>query len=115
MQRGRVWPTIDCGDANKSISWIDFGVFDKDIEVAILCKDARVDELVLRRITPTTTILLYQISIRKGTLWIFVKGLHVRVCRCTVKVVVVLLYVLAMIALRACQPEEPLFDNGVCS
>src|SRR5881275_2443690 len=100
MQWGWVRSVVGCGDADKHISWIDFSVFDKDVEVAILCKNACVDKLILSGISSATAVLLYQIGIGKGTLWIFVEGLHVRMRGCAVEVVVVLLYVLAMIALR---------------
>ena len=48
VQAGRVGPAVDRGDADENVVGIGLGVFDKDVEVAVLVEDAGVDQLEFR-------------------------------------------------------------------
>src|SRR5712692_6704716 len=113
MQRRCFWATICGSNADEDILRIDFGILDRDIKVAILHKDARVDQFVLRFASAATAILSRQLSVWEGALRILVQGLHVRMSRGTVKKVVVLLHVLTVIAFWTGQAEEPFLKNRV--
>src|SRR4030095_1139138 len=74
---------------------------------------AGVEQLVLRRAPATPPVLLQEIPIRKGGLRILVEVLHVGMGRRGVEVEVALLDVLAVIALRPGEAEQPLLQDGI--
>src|SRR6266487_220171 len=57
MQRRRAWTAIGSSDADEDILRIDFGILDRDIEVAVLCKGACVDQFIFRFASSATSIL----------------------------------------------------------
>src|SRR3954452_21063286 len=113
MERGGFWTVIGSSDAHKYISWINLSILNRDIEVAILCKDACVDQFIFRFASSAMAILCYKVSIGESSLRILVQGFHIRMGRGTVKKVIVFLHILTVIAFRAGQTEEPLFENRV--
>src|SRR5215468_6992094 len=68
MQRGGRGPAIDRGDAQEHVLGRRFGVLDKDVEIAIVVEDARVQQLVLRLVTRTPAVRLYEVAVRKWSL-----------------------------------------------
>src|SRR6266566_8569670 len=113
MQRRCFWTAICGSNTDEYILWIDFGILDGDIEVAILRKNACVDQFIFRFASPATAILRRQFNVREGALRILVQGLHIRMGGGTVKKVVVLLHILPVIAFWTGQAEEPLLENRV--
>src|SRR5438094_5444324 len=113
MERCCIWAVIGSSDANKYIFWINLGILDSDIEVAVLCKDTGVDQLIFRLASSAATILRHQISMRESALRILVQGLHIRMSRGIVKKVIVFFHILTVIAFWTCQTEEPLLENRV--
>ena len=75
------------------------GVFGKDIEIAVVVKDASVDQFELGRSQTAPPIFLDQTRIGKFRLRIFVERLHIGMRRRRIEVIVKLLYILAVIAL----------------
>src|SRR5215831_4196255 len=94
MQGRCFWTAIRRSKTNEYILWIDFGILDCDIEVAIFRKNTRVDQFVFRLTSPSAAILGHQIGIWEGALWILVERFHVRMGGSAVKKVVVLLHIL---------------------
>ena len=80
-------------------SVVGLGVFDHDIEVAILVEDARVEQLEFGPLPPWRRFSSISRPIGKLVLRILVEELHVGMGRGVVEVEVVLLDVLAVVAL----------------
>ncbi len=99
--------------ADQHVEWVDFGVFHADIEVAVLCEDARVDQLVFGFLAAPAAVRGDEVVVRERALRVFVERLHVRVRRGVVEKEVVLLHVFPVVALRVRQPEEALLQDGV--
>src|SRR5208282_657012 len=94
---------------------ISLCVFNLDVEIAVVGKDAGVDQLKLRLLSPAAPVLLDQPTIREGGLRILIEHPHVRVGRRAIEVIVKLFDVFAVIALGIGQPEQPLFQDRVAS
>src|SRR5439155_8239008 len=113
MNRCRLRPAIVDRDEHEDVLSICLGVFDEDVEVAIVVEDASIEQLELRLVFAATTVLIDQPRVRELSLWILVKHLQVGMCRRGVEIVVKFLGVLAVIALAVCQTKEPLLQNRV--
>jgi hypothetical protein len=94
---------------------IGFGVFDYDIEIAVVVEHARVDQLELRLVPAAPPALLDQPGVGKCRLRIFVEHAHVGVGRGAVEVIVKLLDVLAVVALGIGQPKKALLQDRVAA
>src|SRR5436190_20376762 len=101
-------PAVRNRQANEDVVVVGFGVFRKDIEVAVVIKGSAVDKFELSCPQTASPIFLDETRIRKFRLRIFVERLHVGMRRRRVEVVVELLYVLTVIALGASETEETL-------
>ncbi len=102
-------------DVNRDEQVLGIGlrVFDLDIEIAVFGKDARIQQLELRRILPTPPVLLHQLRIREFRLRVLVEEAHVGVCGRAIEIEVVLLHVLAVVALVAAQAEQAFFEDRI--
>ena len=96
------------GDPDQHVVGICLGIFHKNIEIAMVVKDARVQQLILEIVKPPATVFCHQISVRKRRLGVFVEHFQVAVSRCAVQIKVVLLDILTVVALRTRQAEEAL-------
>ncbi len=76
-----------------------FGVLDKYIKIAIIVKNPRINELVLRLFKGTFAVCLHQIGIWVRPLRIFVQIFHIGMRWGAIEVEIVLFYVLAVVAL----------------
>ena len=99
VQRCRLWSTIGGAHPDQDVKWIHFGVFHRDIEVAVFRKDARVHQFVLEFIATTMAIGGDKIRIREGALGILVQRFHVRMRRGVVEKVVIFLHIFAVVPL----------------
>ena len=90
-----------------------FGVFDKDIEIAVIIEDARIEQFKFRLVLAAPPIFLHQLRIGKFPLRIFVEHFQVRMRRRGVEVIIEFLYVLAVIAFGIRETEQPLLQNRV--
>jgi hypothetical protein len=108
-------PAVDGRDAAEDVLLIGLGVLDEDVEIAALLErlPQRVDQLELGRIAAPPRGFPPPARRRERDLRILVEHLHVGVGGRAVEVVVVLLHVLAVVALVAGQPKEPLLEDGV--
>src|SRR5678816_2335946 len=68
--------------AHQNVIWTLFSVFDKDVEVAVVIEDARIEKLVFEVIARTSAICLDKIYIRVLTLGVLIEVFHVPVCGC---------------------------------
>src|SRR6266487_136356 len=107
------WPAICDSNTNQDIVGRAFRVLGKNIEIAVLLKNSRVHQFKLRCISSPAPILGDQLAIRKLGLRIFVERLQVGSRRRGIQIEIFLLDVLAMVALRTGQTEEPLFENWI--
>jgi hypothetical protein len=100
-------------DFDQHVLGIPFGIFDKNIEIAVVVKNAGIQKFVFQFVPTAVAIGDDQILIGISRLWIFVEVFHVGMGGRTVEVKVILLHVLAMIALAVGQAEQPLLENRV--
>ena len=101
------------GDLNQHVLRRRLGVFHEDIEIAVLVKHPRVEQLVFRLAAAAAAVRRDQIAIREGRLGILVEVLHVRVGRRRVEVEVVFLHVLAVVPLAVGQPEQAFLEDRI--
>src|SRR3954466_16045322 len=113
VQRGGIRSAVVDFDPDVEILDPVLRILDEDVEVAIACEDASVDELDLAIAAPAAGVLFQQTRVGKLRLRIFVEKLHVRMRRGGVEVVVKLLHVLAVVSLRSGQAEKALFQDRV--
>ncbi len=113
LQRRGLGPAVVGGDAHQQVLGPGLGIFDEDVEVAVVVEDAGVQQFVLRLQAAAALVLLQQLLVGEGLLRVLVQKLHVRVRGRVVEVEVVLLHVLAMVALGAAQAEQPLLQYRV--
>src|ERR1035441_6248986 len=88
-----------------------FGIFDEDVEVAVLVKNSCVEQFILE--CPVHAVLVYEFYIRELALRILVKHPHVTMCRSVVEVKPVLLYIFAVISFLVGKAKHPLLQNGI--
>ena len=113
MNYGRFRPAIEGSDADESVVWPAFGIFDKDIEIAVFVKDAGIQELELRVLGATIAVFRNQSGVRKLDLRIFVERLLVGVGRSSIKIEITFLDILAVVALAVGQAEQAFLEDGI--
>ena len=111
----RVGAAVDGLDANGDVFGRDLGVLHIDVEEPPLVEDAGVQQLEFRAVPAAPPVLLDQLAIRKLGLRIAVEEPHVGVRGRVVQVIVVLLHVLAVVALRRRDAEQPFLDDRVAT
>ena len=72
---------IGDGDRHHDVVGRGFGVFDLHVKIAIVVKDAGVEQFVLRIMPTALGVLRDQVVIRKRRLRVFVEIAHVRMRR----------------------------------
>src|SRR5262249_53255205 len=90
-----------------------FGILDENIEISILVENTGIEQLELALQGAALLVLLDQATVRKFSLWIFVEEFHVRMRRSRIQIEIVFLYILTMVPLVWCQPEEPLLQYRI--
>jgi len=100
-------------DADEYVFGTRFGIFDENVEVAVVLEDPRIEEFVFELLARPPTVRLDQITIRKLALRLLVEELHVGVGRSAIDIEVVLLDVLAVVALAVCEAEQTFFQDGI--
>src|ERR1700684_2688428 len=112
MKRRRVRPAIESLHAYADIFRRFFRVLDKNIEVAIVIKDAGIEQLKLSA-PAAPTALFDQLFIGIFPLRIFVEHPHIAVRGSAVEMEPILLYVLAVIPFIAREPKHALLQNRI--
>ena len=113
VERCRVRSAVRGRDPDGDVVDVRLGVFDDDVEEAVLVEGAGVGQLELADGPVPATVLVDQLGIRKRALWVAIERLEVRPGRRRVEVGIHLLDVLAVIALRPGQPEQAFLEDGV--
>ena len=113
VKRRRLGPAVGGRDPDQDVVGVRLRVLDGHVPVAALVEGARLEQLELGIAAPAAAVLLHQARVRIRRLRVLVQAAHVRVRRRRVEVEVVLLHVLAVIALRAREPEVALLQDGV--
>jgi hypothetical protein len=113
VDRRRFGTAVVHRDLDQDVLGGRFGVLHKHVEVAIVVEHAGVEELVFQLIARPPSVRLYQIQIRERVLRVLVEILHVRVSGSAIEIEVVLLDVLAVIAFRVGEAEQPLLQNWI--
>src|SRR5689334_8425432 len=111
--RGGFGTAIARGDAHEKIIGAGLGVFDNDIEVAVLPEGAGVEKFELGILLRAASIFRHQFAVGKSPLRILVEKLHVRVRGRGVEMKVILLHVFAVVSFISGQAEEPFLENGI--
>ncbi len=103
------------GDLHQDVVRVGLGVFDIDVEIAVIVEHASVGQFEFRHLPGPAPVLLRQAFVRKRTLRIFVKHLQVGVGRGGVQVVVEFLHILAVVGFAVGEPEQPFLEDRVLS
>jgi hypothetical protein len=116
VERGVRGAAVEGFDADDDVFGVGLGVFDDDVEVAVVVEEARVEQLVLGAvIAPAGAVLADQLRVGVLSLRVLVEELHVGVRGRRVEVEVILLDVLAVVALVAVEAEEALLQDRVAA
>ena len=110
MERSRVGPAIAGRDSDDDVLSVGLRILDVDVEIAVLIKDAGVDQLVLRPLPLPALVLRHEIRVGEGPLRILVEKMHGRVGRRVVDVKEVILQVLAVVPLQRVDAEKSLLE-----
>ncbi len=110
---GRFRPAIVHGDPDEHVFRAFLGVFHEHVEIAVVVKHARIEQLVLELLPRPSPVRLDQVAVGKLPLRILVQILHVGVRGRAVEVEIVLLHVLPMVRLAVGEPVQPLLQDGV--
>ena len=111
MQPGSLRTAIRHRDPDQDVLYIALRVLDKGIKIAVVIKDAGIQEFEFRLIFAPSAVLFHQFRVRKLRLGILVQILHIGVRRRAVKIEVALFHILAVIAFVTRKPEKP-FVSG---
>src|SRR5581483_2787122 len=79
----------------------------------MLVEDAGIDKLVFGHGAIAASVFDDELVVRKGKLGVFIQPLHVGVSGGGIEIVIILFDVLAVIALRPGNAEEPLLQDGI--
>ena len=109
MNRCRFRPAIVDGHAHQNIVGRGLGVFHENIEVAVVVKNARVEQFKFSFRFAALRVFRDELIVGKGALRILVKHLQIGMRRCRVEVIIQFLHVLAVIALGIGEAEETFF------
>src|SRR6266487_2060691 len=93
VQVSRLRSAVESSDADENIIGTSFGIFDKNIEVAILTKDACIEQLIFGHALAALTVDLNEVGIRKSVLRVFVEHLHIRMSRRGIKIKIIFLHI----------------------
>jgi hypothetical protein len=110
VQRGRIGPAIEGRDPDGDLLGRGLGVFDEDVEPAVLGEDARVEEFVFRPLPLPPLVFCHQPLVGKRPLRIAVAEAHEGVRGGVVDVKVIFFHVLAVVALEGGETEQPLLE-----
>ena len=108
-----VRPAVGGGDLDQQVFRSILGVFDKDVEIAILIENTGIEQFVFHLLAVAPGVGLDQIFVWIGGLRVLVQVLHVRVGWRAVEVEVVLLHILAVVALTVGQAKQPFLEDRV--
>ncbi len=104
---------IDDGDLHQHVVRVGFGVFDENVEVAVVVEDAGIDQFVFGFQFAPAAIFVQELIVGKCALRILVEHLQIRVRRQCVEIPVALFHVFAVIAFAVGKAVEAFFQNGV--
>src|SRR5271156_4370356 len=113
MQAGRIGSAIPGGNANQNILEIRFGILHENVEVTVVPKDSGIDQLVLGVFAGSLAVFNQKLLVWKFALWVFVHIFQVRAGRRSIKVVVILFYILAVIPFPVVKPKKALFEDRI--
>ena len=113
MQRRRVRSAIYNGHADQNVIRRMLRVFRRHVVVAAFVEHACVHEFKLGLGPAAAAIFLDKLRVRKFRLRIFVEGLEIRMCGRGIEIKILLFHVLAVVALRPGQPEQPFLQNRI--
>ncbi len=115
VQGRRVRPGVGDTDLHEQVVGVVLGVGHLDDPVAVVLEDAGVEQLVLRLALVTTPVLGHQVAVGELRLRVVVAPAQPGMAGEGVGEPPVLLDVLAVVALRAGQPEHPLLEDRVAA
>ena len=112
-QASRFSPAVVDGNADQYVVRALLRVFDENVEVTVILKDAGVEQFVFELLARALRVLLEQLCVRKFVLRVLVQILHVRVRWRAIDVEVVLLHIFAVVALAVGEAEQALLQDRV--
>ena len=92
---------------------IGFGVFDEDIEVAVVVEDAGVDQFEFGIVLAAAAVFVDELGVGEFALRILVEHFQIGVRWQRIEIPVALFDIFAVIALAVGEAEEALFENWI--
>src|SRR5215472_2040101 len=113
MKRGGFRAAIERCDSNEDVFHVGFGIFDKDVEIAVVGKNPRIEQFKSRLAAATPRVFFDQLFVRKPGLRIFVQHAHVAVRGSRIEIEIALLHILAVIALIPGEAKQAFLEDGI--
>src|SRR5512139_3644159 len=113
MQRRVFRSPVVGGDLHQDVVRAGLGVFDEDIEIAVVVERAAVDQLELGNLPAPAPVLFCQQRVGKRALGILVEHLEIGVGGRGVEVIIEFLHVLAVVGFAVGESEQPFLEEGV--
>src|SRR5215472_9379588 len=106
---------IESGDSNEDVFHIRFGIFDKDIEIAVVGKNSRIEQFKFRLGSAAPRVFFDQSFVGEFGLRILVQHAHVAVRGSRIEIEIALLYILAVVALIPGHAKEAFLEDGIAA
>src|SRR3954453_5496518 len=100
-------------DLDQDVFWRWFGIPPEHIEIAILIKDAGIDQFILHFVTVTSLVRHDQIGIRERKLRVLIQQLHIGVSGRAVEVEIVFFNVLTVVPLTISKAEQAFLKDWI--
>src|SRR5215469_668259 len=115
MERDGFRAAIEGGDSNEDVLHIRFGIFDEDIEIAMVEKNSRIEQFKFRLASAAPRVFFDQSLVGEFGLRILVQHAHVTVCGSRIKIEVALFHILAVVALIPGHAKEAFLEDGIAA
>jgi hypothetical protein len=110
VEGGRLRAAVGGRDADGDILLIGLGIFDENVEIPVVVKDAGVDQFVFHSLSNPRLIFSHELGIGKRPVRIAVEQAHGGMRGSIVDVKVVVLHILAMVSLQGIDAKQSLFE-----
>ena len=112
-QLGFISAAVDHANANEQVFRAGFGVINENVEVAVVIKNAGLNQLVFGLITTAPAVLLHQVLVGEFLLRVLVQPPHEAVGWGVELMKEIVLEVFAVVALAIGQAKGALFQDGI--
>src|SRR5215472_817164 len=106
---------IESGDSNEDVFHIRFGIFDKDIEIAVVGKNSRIEQFKFPLASAASRVFFEQSLVGEFGLRVLVQHAHVAVCGSRIEIEIALFHILAVVALVPGHAKEAFLEDRIAA